>query len=164
MQPMADTTAGVRPASQADLPAILDLAEAKREEYQRYQPTFWRKAGASRAKHEAFLTGLLEDAAVLLRVHEHAGVVDGFIIGHLPTPPPVYDPGGPVLLVDDFATRDAQDWATVGAALLAAVTAEAKARGALLAVVICGHLDAPKRAMLAGAGYGVASEWHTRTL
>jgi hypothetical protein len=76
----------------------------------------------------------------------------------------VYDPGGPVLLVDDFATREPEGWATVGAALLAAVTAEARARGALLAVVICGHLDRPKRALLAGAGFAVASEWHTRAL
>jgi hypothetical protein len=30
--------------------------------------------------------------------------------------------------------------------------------------VVCGHLDEPKRAMLARAGYGVASEWHTKEL
>lgn len=101
---------------------------------------------------------------MIFRVHERDGVVDGFAVGHLPQPPPVYDPGGPVCLIDDFATRDPEGWASSGAALLEAVTAEAKRRGVILVVVICGHADRPKRAMLAGAGYGVASEWHTREL
>jgi GNAT superfamily N-acetyltransferase len=146
------------------VPAILDIAEAKREEYQRYQPTFWRRAGDSREKHRAFLETLVENEAVIVRVHESDGVVDGFIIGTLLSAPPVYDPGGLVCLVDDFATRDPAGWASFGAALLNDVTAAAKRRGAVLAAVICGHLDQPKRAMLANAGYAVASEWHTREL
>jgi hypothetical protein len=96
----------IREPTRADIPAILDLAEAKHEEYQRYQPTFWRRAGDSRERHEAYLAALLADERVIFRVHERDGVVDGFILGHLPTPPPVYDPGGPVCLIDDFATRD----------------------------------------------------------
>jgi hypothetical protein len=101
---------------------------------------------------------------VIFRVHEAGGVIDGFIVATLLPSPPVYDPGGPVCLVDDFATKDPAAWAASGAALLADLTAEAKRRGAVLAVVICGHLDQPKRAMLATAGYGVASEWHTKEL
>lgn len=154
----------IRRATKADVPAILDIAEAKREEYQRYQRTFWRRAGDSREKHGAFVGTLVENEGVIFRVHERDGVVDGFIIGNLLPAPPVYDPGGPVCLVDDFATRDAAGWESFGAALLEDVTAEAKRRGAVLAAVICGHLDRPKRAMLAGAGYGVASEWHTKEL
>jgi GNAT superfamily N-acetyltransferase len=154
----------IRPATKADVPAILDLAEAKREEYQRYQPTFWRKAGDSRAKHGAYLETLVESERVIGRVHETEGVVDGFVFASLLAAPPVYDPGGPVCLVDDFATRDAADWSRFGAALLADAVAEAKRRGAVLAVVIAGHLDEPKRAMLAEAGYSIASEWHVRGL
>jgi hypothetical protein len=161
---VVDWSGTIRQATKADVPAILDLAEAKREEYQRYQRTFWRRAGDSPEKHRAFLETLVEDDAVLFRVHEAGGVVDGFIVGTLLPAPPVYDPGGPVCLIDDFATRYPGDWAAFGAALLADVTAEAKRRGAVLAAVICGHLDQPKRAMLASAGYGVASEWHTREL
>lgn len=44
------TVGAVRPATKDDITDILDLAESKREEYQRYQPTFWRKAGDSLEK------------------------------------------------------------------------------------------------------------------
>ncbi len=154
----------IRKATKDDLPAILDIAEAKREEYQRYQPTFWRQAGDSRDQHEAFLRTLVDNENVIVRVRETHGVVDGFIIGNLLPAPPVYNPGGPICLVDDFATKAAEGWVAFGAALLNEVTTEAKRRGAVLAAVISGHLDQPKRAMLASAGYGVASEWHTKEL
>jgi GNAT superfamily N-acetyltransferase len=154
----------VRPATKDDVPEILDLAESKREEYQRYQPSFWRKAGDSREKQAPYLVTLIESDRVIFRVHEAEGVVEGFIVASLTTAPPVYDPGGPVCLIDDFAVKDPADWAAIGRALLADVIAEARARGAILAVVVAGHLDEPKRAMLAGEGYGIASEWHTKNL
>ena len=154
----------VRKATAADVPAILAIAEAKREQYQRYQPTFWRKAGDSREKQTPYLASLVENDRVICRVHEHAGVVDGFVIASLLTAPPVYDPGGPVCLIDDFATQSSDDWQSVGRALLTAATDEAKLRGAILAVVVAGHLDEPKRAMLASEGYAIASEWQTKEL
>jgi hypothetical protein len=154
----------IRPATTADVPAILDIAEAKREEYQRYQPTFWRKAGDSREKHRPHLESLVENERVICRVHETDGLVDGFIFVSLVPAPPVYDPGGPVCLVDDFATKDPSGWDSFGAALLDDVIVEAKQRGAILAVVIAGHVDQPKRAMLAGVGYQIASAWHTKEL
>ena len=155
---------GVRQTTQADVPSILDLAEATRDECQRYQPTFWRKAGNSREEHEPYLRRLIGDERVIARVHESGGAIDAFAFASLVPAPPVYDPGGTVCLIDDFATVDAASWETAGAALLAAVTAEAKRRGAVLGVVIAGHLDQSKRAMLARAGYAIASEWHTRDL
>lgn len=157
-------TGVARPATAADVPAILDLAESKREEYQRYQPTFWRKAGDSREKQAPYVMTLIESDRVIFRVHEADGAVDGFIVASLTAAPPVYDPGGPVCLIDDFAVKDPADWAAIGRALLADVTSEARARGAILAVVIAGHLDEPKRAMLAGEGYAIASEWHVKSL
>jgi hypothetical protein len=155
---------GVRPATHEDVPAILDLAEARRDEYQRYQPTFWRKAADSREQHEPFLRRLIDDQSIIARVHESGGTIDAFAIAALIPAPPVYDPGGPVCLIDDFATVNPAGWETAGAALLAAVTSEAKLRGAVLSVVIAGHLDQPRREMLARAGYRIASEWHTREL
>jgi GNAT superfamily N-acetyltransferase len=155
---------GIRKPTRRDIPDILALAEATREEYQRYQRTFWRKAGDSLEKHQLFLERLLEDDHVQARIHETNGTIDAFVFASIMPAPPVYDPGGAVCLIDDFAAIDAAAWATAGAALLEAVTAEAKERGATLAVVIAGHLDQPKRAMLARTGYTIASEWHTREL
>jgi hypothetical protein len=146
------------------VPAILDLAEAKREEYQRYQPTFWRKAGDSRERQRPFLERLVSDENVIAFVYEVSGMINAFIIGSIMSAPPVHDPGGPVCLIDDFATVDDATCESAGAALLEAVTAEARRRGAVLCVVIAGRLDRAKREMLAAAGYTVASEWHTRAL
>ena len=50
------------------------------------------------------------------------------------------------------------------AALLEAVEANARERGAVLSVVICPHLAAEKRSFLAERGFEVTSEWHVRNL
>jgi hypothetical protein len=66
---------GIRRAAPADIPAILDLAEAKREEYQRYQPTFWRKAGDSRERQRPFLARLVADENVIALVHDEPSTI-----------------------------------------------------------------------------------------
>ena len=45
-------------------------------------------------------------------------------------------------------------------ALLNAARAAARERGAALSIVVCGHLDQPKREMLAASGFSLASEWY----
>jgi GNAT superfamily N-acetyltransferase len=152
--------AGIRRAVPDDAAAIVDLAERRRVEYQGYQPVFWRKAADSRERHLPYIARLLGSAEAIALVHEGGEALAGFVIATLMTAPPVYDPGGPVCLIDDFAVAAAAAWETVGLGLLRAATAAAKERGAVLAVVVCGHLDEPKRAMLRAAGYGVASEWY----
>ncbi len=49
-------------------------------------------------------------------------------------------------------------------ALLDAASAKARERGEVQTVVVCGHRDGAKRAMLAAAGYTIASEWYVRPL
>jgi hypothetical protein len=65
--------------------------------------------------------------------------------------------------VDDFVV-DAEEWRTTGAALLAAVERTAGQRGAVQTVVVCGHRDEAKRAMLSGERFSLASEWYTRVI
>jgi GNAT superfamily N-acetyltransferase len=151
---------GVRRAGPDDAAAIVDLAERRRVEYQGYQPIFWRKAADSRERHLPYITRLIGSDACVALVHESGGTLAGFVIATLITAPPVVDPGGPVCLIDDFAVSAAAEWETVGLGLLRAAVAAAKDRGAVLTVVVCGHLDEPKRAMLRAAGYTVASEWY----
>lgn len=69
--------------------------------------------------------------------------------------PPVYDPGGPVCLIEDWRENEA---------LLAEAEQAAAARGAVLARVICTHADEDRAQMLAQRGYTVASEWYTAGL
>jgi hypothetical protein len=104
------------------------------------------------------------DPNVIVRVaQEHEHLV-GFIIGALTTAPPIYNLGGPVCIVDDFAVASPEEWRTVGPGLLAVVEREAQARGAVLVVVVCAQRDQAKRALLRDAGLSVASEWYVRPL
>ncbi|GER90239.1 hypothetical protein KDW_44010 [Dictyobacter vulcani] len=154
----------LRKVKSSDIPEIVDLAERRRLQYQEYQPIFWRKADDSREKHIPFLTSLLTREDVIFLVHESAGQIDGFIIADFVPAPPVYNPGGPTCRVDDYCTASANLWETVGQELLDEVIRLAKARGAAQNVVVCGHLDEPKRAMLRQHGYTIASEWYVREL
>ncbi len=69
--------------------------------------------------------------------------------------PPVYDPGGPVCFVEDWAGDEV---------LLADAEREAAARGAVVVRVICAHGDAYRAKTLTRHGYTVASEWYTALL
>jgi hypothetical protein len=150
-----------RAATTEDIPALVELSDQRRQQYAQYQPVFWRPAADARERHEPFLRSLLAHDHVITRVHERDdGAVDAFVIATLVSAPPVYDPGGLTCGIDDFCVADASDWPTTGTRLLADAMAEAKTRGASQVVVVCGHLDQPKRAMLAAVGLTIASEWY----
>src|SRR5258708_5904446 len=151
---------GLRRPTRDDVSAILDLAEANRADYQRYQVTFWRRAGESREEQMAFLQSHVVDERVIASVHESDPVIDGFVFASLLPAPPVYSPGGPVALVDDIALRSPVDWPKLGAALVDEAIAEARHKGAVLAIVVADHDDEPKRTLLVSDGYSLASEWH----
>jgi GNAT superfamily N-acetyltransferase len=156
--------AAIRPAILTDIPSLVSLIERKRIEQEREQPIFWRKAEDSAVKHAGYLHNLLQRDGIFAFVHETAGSIDGFVIGVQMTAPPVYDPGGPTCLIDDFTVADPALWSTVGRTLLEAAQAQARERGMVCMQVICGHYDEPKRSMLAAAGFPVASEWRVRPL
>jgi hypothetical protein len=154
----------IRHALETDIPYMVAIAEAKRVEYEGYCPIFWRKAPDSSPKQERYLQSLLKSSDIIALVAQAGDGLAGFVIGALTTPPPVYNPGGPVCIVDDFAVAPAEEWRAVGGALLAVMTREAQARGAVLIVVVCAQRDQAKRALLQEAGCVVASEWHVRPL
>lgn len=55
------------------------------------------------------------------------------------------------------AAADAEDWPTVGAALLHALREAALPRGAVQNMIFCGHLDGPKREFLRSIGFHFAT-------
>jgi GNAT superfamily N-acetyltransferase len=91
-------------------------------------------------------------------------VIDGFVIAFLHDVPPVYDPGGRTCTIDDFTVASPHLWPSVGRDLLLAAADAIRELGAAQIVVVCGHHDEPKRAMLEAAGWPVASEWRVRAL
>lgn len=143
---------------------MVDLSEQKRVEYESYQPVFWHKATDSREKHLPWIERLVQRDDVLALVYEQDGIVDGFIIADFVPAPPVYAVPGPTCRVDDFTIANHKDWEIAGRLLIEQVMREAKQRGAAQIVVVCAHLDQPKRAMLAQMGLSLASEWYTRPL
>jgi hypothetical protein len=149
----------IRPATQDDLPRLLELASQRRADYERAQPQFWRQSADAIEHQRPYFARQLADERIIALVHERDGVIDGFIIGMLIAAPPVVDPGGDTCLVDDFCVADPTDWPTTGTALLAATRERALALGATQLVVISGHHDAPKRTMLATANHTIVSEW-----
>ena len=150
----------IRPATVLDVSRIVELSELKRTEYAAYGPVFWRIAERAAEKQAPFFKAQLERENTIVLVAAGAERVEGFVIGSIVAAPPVYDPGGMVCMVDDFTVSSPGLWQSVGQALLAAVTAQAKAHGAVLSGVVCGHLDEPMRSMLVRAGSAIASEWY----
>lgn len=153
---------GVRRAEAADIPAMVDLSEQKRTQYQAYQPLFWKKAEDSREKQAPFFEAQLGRDDVIALVHLRNGTMDGFLIARLVPSPPVYA-AGLTCLIDDYCVSD-DDWSGTAKALLDAAAQEAVERGAVQAVVVCGHLDEPKRQLLSESGHTIASEWWVRPL
>lgn len=160
MTPPHDEREGmIRRARAEDVPAMVALSHAKRAEYERYQPVFWRMAPDGDERQRPFFERLVGDGDSIVLVAERAGALAGFVIARLVPAPPIYDPGGPTCSIDDFCVGDPGEWATVGKLLLEAAVAEGRVRGAAQTVVVCGRRDEPKRAMLQLLGFGVASEW-----
>jgi GNAT superfamily N-acetyltransferase len=149
----------VRPATGGDLESMLALAAQSRRDHAVHQPRFWRPAPDAVARQRPFFASLVENTDVLTLVATRDARVVGFVVATALPAPPVYDPGGPTCLVDDFAVEHAEDWGTVGAVLLQAVRAWAGAQGAVQVVVVSAHLDQAKRAALAAAGLTIASDW-----
>lgn len=149
----------LRSAEVGDIERMVALSDVKRTEYERFASTFWRKAEGAVEGQETFFRALLGCPNIIALVWDE-GEVEGFIVGSIVPPPPVYDPGKNVCVVDDFVVSDPKRWPTVGAAFLNAVRERAEGLEAHLSVVVCGHLDESKRAMLRGCGFAVASEWY----
>lgn len=148
-----------RRASADDLEDLLGLAEQRRQQYQRYQPQFWRPAEDAVQQQRGFFRSLLNDDQVFVLLAELKSELRGFIIARTVSAPPVYNPGGFTCLVDDFAVLDPADWPKVGLALLEAARNWGADNGAVQLVVVTAHLDDSKRAALQAAQLTLASEW-----
>ena len=104
----------------------------------------------------------LDDTVAL--VAEGAGAIRGFAIGRLTPAPPVYAPGGPVCLVDDFCVLEAHHWLTVGEALLSHASTLIHEAGAAQIVVVGADRDLAKAEMLRRSDLTIASNWWTKPL
>jgi hypothetical protein len=114
-----------------DVPAMVRLSERDRSAREKFEPEFFRKAERGGAAQAACFNWQLTQLNVIALVHQTGNGVDGFAIPSLITAPPVYEPGGPTALIDDFTVADPQSWNSVGNFLFEAVRSEARKGGAV---------------------------------
>jgi hypothetical protein len=127
----------IRKAVADDIAAMVALSDRDRTHREKVDPEFFRKNAAGAEFQAYFFKNQLESDRIIAEVDEHAGQLRGFVIATIMQAPPVYDPGGLTVLIDDFTVADENEWNSVGVALLEHVKTEGKARGAVGLVTIC---------------------------
>lgn len=153
----------IRPGELRDVPACVALIEARRRRYEEYQPRFWRKASNSALLSSSWFSHLFSDVDVISLVSEAENGINGFLIATSFPAPPVYDPGGPNALIDDFVVEPG-GWASIGPPLLARAKELLRDRGFVQIVVVGARQDAEKTGFLESADLSLASTWWTARL
>lgn len=85
--------------------------------------------------------------------------VVGFIIDKSIEAPEVYNPGGLTLMIDDFCVTSEDLWPSVGAKLIENIKQEARHKGAVQILVVCGAHDDLKHQFLIKQNLSISSEW-----
>jgi hypothetical protein len=154
----------IRKAAPADIPAMVALSDRDRTRREKVDPEFFRKNAAGAEFQAYFFKNQLESDRIIAVVDEDAGKLRGFVIATIMQAPPVFDPGGLTILIDDFTVADENEWNSIGVALLGYVKKEGKVRGAVGVVTICARGDDLKHRWLEVIGTRVVSEWHFQRL
>lgn len=150
----------VRIADADDVEACVQLAEARRALYETFEPRFWRRAANSAEMSRLWFAHLFGKDDVLALVADRGGEISGFLIAQ-PTPsPPVYDPGGRTVLIDDFVVEPGL-WMDVGAQLLNEARQRLRSAGFAQIVVVGAHQDQDKTRLLEATDLSLASTWWT---
>jgi hypothetical protein len=114
----------IRKAVADDIPAMVALSGHDRTRREKSDPEFFRKNAAGAEFQAYFFKQQLESDRVIAVVDEDAGKLRGFVIATIMQAPPVFDPGGLTVLIDDFTVADEKEWNSVGLALLEHVKTE----------------------------------------
>lgn len=154
----------VRKAAASDIEATIDLTERNRQQYQKYQPTFWHKHPQSAAVTQLFFTRLLTEPGTYFLVATEGSQFLGFLIARKFPSSPVFDPGGDTYLIDDFCVTEPRHWMTIGEALLSHASTLIHEHGAVQILVTCGDRDLAKAEVLRRSELTIASNWWTKPL
>src|SRR5260370_38961567 len=108
---------------------MVALSDRDRTRREILDPEFFRKNAAVADFQTLFFKKQLQDERIIAAVDEDGGKLRGFVIAAIIAAPPVYDPGGLTILIDDFTFNDQKGWNSVGLVLLEHVKLEGQARG-----------------------------------
>lgn len=150
----------IREAYATDINVMVNLSKQKRLNYEKAQPKFWKYAPDAEQQQNKWFHSLLNEKNHLLLIAEVNKHITGFIIGRLKEAPEVYRPGGLTLEIDDFCVESSNQWEEVGPALMQQLKLQAKARGAVQFIVVCGAHDIAKSEFLKNNHAIIASEWY----
>ncbi|GLQ57470.1 GNAT family N-acetyltransferase [Devosia nitrariae] len=153
----------VRECEADDLKGVVKILEARRDDYARYEPVFWkRRQGIAQASADYLKTLLGAERTVCLVAAADDEIV-GFLFGREMPTPPVYD-AGPTAAIDDYYVRSPELWATAGAGLLAEARSRFKDLGFQQIVVVSGYKDHAKMVFLRDHKLSLAAAWFTTPL
>ena len=152
--------AHIRAATITDVSSMVALSDQKRSSYEKAQPRFWRRAQNANEEQTKWFEWLLSKDIHISLVAEVSHQIVGFVIGELKLAPEVYDLGGFTLMIDDFCVESSELWESVGGQLLHTLQQQAKQKGAVQTLVVCGQHDESKRQFLKKQGLNIASEWY----
>jgi ribosomal protein S18 acetylase RimI-like enzyme len=140
---------------------MVSLAGRQRKLQEQLEPRFWRRSPGAAGWTRRYFRFLLVTRRATLLVAEDQGEVAGMLIARRVGAPPVYDPGGASLMIDDFCVLSPASWPSVGAALLEAAI---QGSSAAQVIIVAPVRDAAKSQWLASAGLTPVSSWWTRPL
>lgn len=143
-------------ATKDDISWIVNLSYAKRLEYSKHQPLFWKMAENSNEIQAKWFESELKNKKVIALCDAQK---QGFIMGKLVMPPEVYD-AGLTLMIDDFCVQTPNLWQTVGQNLLEKCIKIGKEKGAKQILCVCGDFDTEKYKLLEYLKLTVASRWY----
>lgn len=147
----------VRRGAGDDLPAMVEMIEARRREYEAYEPVFWRKAADSAATTLPYFTSLLAQGTATVLVTSDADQPLSFLIAAEVPTPLVSDPGGSTVLIDDFCAVEPSLWPTVGRRLIDQTRQVGREASWRQVVVVCGHADLFRPSRLRSTDLSLAS-------
>lgn len=151
-------------AKPSDISSMVVLSDQKRSAYEQAQPKFWKRADNANKEQTKWFSDLLLREDHICLISKSGQEITGFIIGKLMLAPEVYSPGGFTLIIDDFCVSSPDFWLTVGEKLLYEIQQQAKKRGAVQTVIVCGYHDAYKQAFLKSQNLIIASEWYVKSI
>ena len=154
----------IRDAGLADVPAMVRLLSAYREKLSVWSPNFWRPSASARIVTSAFLAAQTAKRGVIALVSDTGAGVNGFAIAAPAKVPPVFAPGGPTGLLDDFAIADSNGWDTIGRALIYELINRARTAEWSQLIATSPTADRDKNALLESVGLAPTSQWWVRQL
>ncbi|MFC5343844.1 GNAT family N-acetyltransferase [Brevundimonas staleyi] len=140
--------------------ALVDRTRAK---YESYQPIFWRRGPDHLARTRCYFRFQILNPRTKTLVCERGTSLVGCLVA-LPTPaPPIFNPGGPTVTIDDFCVSRDEEWAHAGRALIEKLRQIAERKGWHQLVAVNAAADLPKARFLEGIGLSIASTWSVGT-